>query len=65
MTTDKDDISPLAKVLIVAEAFTEKMLEALYSGEQIDVAQTCSELNTKFPKHTYVKITKNLLNIKL
>ena len=64
-TTYKDDISPLAKVLIVAEAFTEKMLEALYSGEQIDVAQTCSDLKTKFPKHTYVKITKTLLNIKL
>ena len=64
-TTYKDDISPLAKVLIIAESFTEQILECLYSGESVDVKEICTMLKEKFPKHTYVKIIKTLLDIKL
>ncbi len=64
-TTYKDDISPLAKVLIISEAFTEKLLECLYSGEEVEVSTICSDLKEKYSKHTYVKIIKTLLTIKL
>lgn len=55
--TYKDDISPLAKVLIIAEAFTEYILRALKEeGKKADKKQVIVELKEKFPKHTYVKI---------
>ncbi len=62
-TSYKDDISPLAKVLIVAETFTEHLLESLYSGEKFSREQTVNQLIEKYPKHTYVKISKTLLDI--
>ncbi|EQC46681.1 metal-dependent phosphohydrolase [Bacteriovorax sp. Seq25_V] len=64
-TTYKDDISPLAKVLIIAEAFTEELLKNLHSGNKVDIPVIVDELCEKFPKHTYVKIAKELLNLKL
>ncbi len=64
-TTYKDDISPLAKVLIVAEAFTEELLKSIHRGNKVDISVLVEELCLKFPKHTYVKISKELINIKL
>ncbi|EQC49219.1 HD domain protein [Bacteriovorax sp. BSW11_IV] len=59
--TYKDDISPLAKVLIIAEAFTEYILKALKEeGKKANKADVISELKEKFPKHTYIKIIETL-----
>lgn len=55
--TYKDDISPLAKVLIIAEAFTEYILRALKEeGKKAAKKDVIAELKEKFPKHTYIKI---------
>lgn len=64
-TTYKDDISPLAKVLIISEAFTEELFKGLRKGEKINVQEIIAHLIERFSKHTYVKITKALENIKL
>jgi len=63
----KDDISPLAKIIIIAEHFVEE-LEAGFDGNKkasdllIDILE---KLNTKFKKSTYKKIIQHLETIKL
>lgn len=64
-TTYKDDISPLAKVLIVSEAFTEELFKAVKRGEKVNIPEIIQHLIEKFPKHTYVKLTKTLENLRL
>lgn len=64
-TSYKDDISPLSKVLIIAESFTEVLFKCLHEGEKFVIADTISYLLEKYPKHTYVKITKTLENLKI
>jgi CheY-like chemotaxis protein len=61
----KDDISPLAKVMIVAEAFTEELLKKLHGGEKIVIPDIIVQIKEKFPKHTYVKIANHLESIKI
>ncbi len=64
-TSYKDDISPLAKVLIIAEAFTEEIYQVLESREKIDLEATIQKLKERFTKHTYKKIIDTLTTIKL
>ncbi|EQC52618.1 HD domain-containing phosphohydrolase [Bacteriovorax sp. DB6_IX] len=64
-TTYKDDISPLAKVLIISEAFTEEMYKTLQNGQKVEIPVIIEGLTEKFPKHTYVKISKTLETLKL
>jgi response regulator RpfG family c-di-GMP phosphodiesterase len=64
-TNYKDDISPLAKVLIISEAFTEEMLKTIQRGEKVDILVIMEKLLEDFSKHTYVKITKTLETLKL
>lgn len=64
-TNYKDDISPLSKVLIVSEAFTEELFKYMKSGEKVNVSEIVLNLTERFSKHTYVKIAKTLESIKL
>ncbi len=64
-TNYKDDISPLAKVMIISEAFTEEMLKTIQRGEKVEIPVILEFLKQSFSKHTYVKITKSLETLKL
>ncbi len=59
----RDDVSPLAKVIIVAEAFVDELIQARDSGEAPDKTNILALLRTKFPRHTYKKIIDTLENI--
>lgn len=59
----KDDISPLAKVLIVSEAFVDEILNARDASQKINVEEIIEGLRAKFTKHTYKKIISALENI--
>ncbi len=61
----RDDVSPLAKVIIVAEAFVDELIQARDSGESPDKTNILALLRTKFPRHTYKKIIDTLENISL
>jgi len=59
----KDDISPLAKVLIVSEAFVDQLILARDSGAEPVLEDMIAELRTRFRKHTYKKIINCLETI--
>lgn len=59
----KDDISPLAKVLIVSEAFVDQLILAKDAGIEPVLEDMIAELRTKFRKHTYKKIINCLESI--
>lgn len=61
----RDDVSPLAKVIIVAEAFVDELIQARDSGEAPDKTNMLALLRTKFPRHTYKKIIDTLENISI
>lgn len=58
----KDDISPLSKIVLVAEAFVEEFLKERDENPlyQLDVKQIQSNLIEKFKKNTYKKIIETL-----
>lgn len=64
-TSFKDDISPLAKVLIIAEAFTEEIYHKIEDKTPIDVEAIMQTLRERFTKHTYKKIINTLESIKI
>ncbi len=59
----KDDISPLAKVLIVSEAFVDEIIYAKNAGAKVNLEDILEKLRAKFTKHTYKKIISSLENI--
>jgi hypothetical protein len=61
----KDDVSPLAKVIIVSEGFTEELLKTIHAGQKVDVPVILERVYERFSKHTYIKIAKEIENIKL
>jgi len=63
----KDDISPLAKVMIIAEAFTEELLKTLEdtSEEKLTKKDIIKAMHARFPRHTYKKIIETLSEIKI
>lgn len=66
-TTYKDDISPLAKVILISEAFIEEYMKGKDNdvNYQIDVKAIIKQLNEKFKKSTYKKIIEVLETIKI
>ena len=52
----KDDISPLAKVLIVSEAFVDELVEIRDNAQKVNLEEIIEKLRLKFTKHTYKKI---------
>ncbi len=64
----KDDISPLAKVVIVAEAFVEDILRCRDDGRAFNdevKAEVISKLSERFNRHTYSKIIEPLESLNL
>ena len=59
----QDDISPLAKVIIVAEEFVNIALKSKDEGTAITKDQVVSQLRTRFTRHTYKKIIDTLDNL--
>ncbi len=66
-TEFKDDISPLSKIVLVAEAFVEEYMKGrdLDPKFQIDLKVMLPILVEKFKKSTYKKIIETLETIKL
>lgn len=60
----KDDISPLAKVVIISEEFVSDILKAQNSGAEFDRSAAIDRLRQKFTKHTYKKIIDALEMVK-
>lgn len=56
----KDDISPLAKVIIVAEEFVNIALKAKDEGKSLKTKDVIDQLRAKFTRHTYKKIIETL-----
>ena len=59
----KDDISPLAKVLIVSEAFVDELVEIRDNAQKVNLEEIIEKLRLKFTKHTYKKIINCLEDI--
>lgn len=59
----KDDISPLAKVMIISEAFVEDLIRYKNQAKEPDLDKIIQDLNAKFTKHTYKKIISCLETI--
>lgn len=60
----KDDISPLAKVLIISEAFVEELIKEKNKGAiPPNVDSIIERLRDRFTKHTYKKIINCLETI--
>lgn len=66
-TEYKDDISPMAKVIIIAEAFVEEFIafRESHGNASIDMVEFIQKLNDKFKKNSYKKIIETLLTIRL
>lgn len=60
----KDDISPLAKVLIVSEAFIDEIIKYKDSSRELNLEEIIETIRTRFTKHTYKKIINCLETIK-
>jgi len=64
----KDDISPLAKVVIISEAFVEEILrcrdEGRPFGDEVK-ADIITKLKERFTRHTYTKIIEPLETLNL
>lgn len=60
----KDDISPLSKIVLVAESFVEEFMKLRDQDPnyQLDVKKLIEVLNDKFKKTTYKKIIETLEN---
>jgi hypothetical protein len=63
----KDDISPLSKVVIIAEAFVSEYLKAkeAHGDAGIDIKKIIPVLNEKFRKSSYRKIVETLDTLRI
>ncbi len=59
----KDDISPLAKVMIISEAFVEDLMRFKNEAREPDLEEIILNLKKRFTKHTYKKIINCLETI--
>lgn len=61
----KDDISPLAKVIIVAEGFVEEMMKQVDEKKSYDIPDIMVALKKRFNRHTYIKIIDTLETLEM
>jgi len=63
----KDDISPMAKIMIVAEAFVEYFIQFKKNHPQqpFDIVEAIQFLNERFKKNSYKKVVERLLTIRI
>jgi response regulator RpfG family c-di-GMP phosphodiesterase len=66
-TDFSDNISPLSKLFMIAEDFSEYYLRQKYKNKsfKINLPEYLSELHLKYSKHTYKKIIEPLLTLKV
>lgn len=63
----KDDISPMAKILIVSEAFVDYFIryKEMNPTKPLDIVEAIQFLNEKFKKNSYKKIVEILLSLRI
>ena len=62
----KDDISPLAKVIVISEEFVNQVLKQKDEGEgAISMEKIMEIIKIRFPRHSYKKIVESLHGLKL
>lgn len=61
----KDDISPLAKVIIVAEGFVEEMMKQVDEKNSYNIDEIMATLKKRFNRHTYIKIIETLSTLEM
>lgn len=63
----KDDVSPLSKIVLIAESFVEEYMKGkdADANYQINLKQIIAQLKEKFSKSTYKKIVDTLETIRL
>ena len=63
----KEDISPLAKIIIISEAFVEMFIQQKGNqpNQPIDIIETIQKLNEKFKLNSYKKIIETLLTLNI
>lgn len=64
-TKYKDDISPLAKVIIISEHFVEEMFRSPEGTSTVNKAAILAELKQRYGKSTYTKILESLETLEL
>jgi len=58
-----EDLSPLSKVLLVAEAFVEQFLEVTDKKEKVEMKLIIPKLVEEFVLPSYIKIVQTLVNL--
>lgn len=58
-----EDLSPLSKVLLVAEAFVEQFLEITDRKEKVEMKMIIPKLVEEFVLPSYIKIVQTLVNL--
>jgi response regulator RpfG family c-di-GMP phosphodiesterase len=58
-----EDLSPLSKVLLVAEAFVEHFIEANDKKEKMEMRNIIPKLVEQFSTQSYIKIVQTLVNL--
>jgi HD-GYP domain-containing protein (c-di-GMP phosphodiesterase class II) len=61
----RDDISPLAKVILIAEHFTEEVFKACDDGKKLNKQFVIATLKERYGKSSYIKIVDHLENIEI
>lgn len=60
-----DDISPLAKVIIIGEAFVDEFLKSKDVGDEPSVSNIIEDLLDRYSNKSYQKLINSLVQIKL
>ena len=61
----KDNISPLAKIIIISEDFVNQVLQQNERKEKKDIQKILENLDIRFSRSSYKKILWSLKNLKL
>jgi hypothetical protein len=60
-----EDLSPLSKVLLIAESFVEHFVELNEKKEKVEMKAIIPKLVEQFQSQSYIKIVQTLVNLPL
>ncbi len=60
-----EDLSPISKILVVAEAFVEEFMLAQKNEKKIEMREIIPKLIEEFGSQSYIKIVQTLVNLPL
>lgn len=60
-----EDLSPLSKILVIAEAFVEEFMICHKEGRKVDMKVIIPKLVEEFGSQSYIKIIQTLVNLPL